>query len=81
MNNHTIDRDMDTLIEYYTLWQNGEDEDVLLDIMADTHQSVISGDTSTLPEHKRNLLGEIERELYSERERRGLDSPDSDFSG
>jgi len=81
MNNHTIDRDMDTLIEYYTLWQNGEDEDVLLDIMADTHQSVISGDTSTLPEHKRDLLGEIERELYSERERRGLDSPDSDFSG
>lgn len=81
MNNHTIDRDMDTLIEYYTLWQNGEDEDVLLDIMADTHQSVISGDTSTLPEHKRDLLGEIERELYSERERRGLDSPDNDFSG
>ena len=80
MNNHTIDRDMDTLIEYYTLWQNGEDEDVLLDIMADTHQSVISGDTSTLPEHKRNLLGEIERELYSERERRGLDYPDNDYS-
>ena len=81
MNNHTIDRDMDTLIEYYTLWQNGEDEDVLLDIMADTHQSVISGDTSALPEYKRDLLGEIERELYSERERRGLDYPDNDYSG
>lgn len=81
MNNHTIDRDMDTLIEYYNLWQQGEDEDVLLDIMADTHRCVISGDTSTLPEHKRNLLGKIERELYSERERRGLDYPDNDYSG
>mgnify|MGYP006875368210 CR=1 FL=1 len=81
MNNHTIDRDMDTLIEYYNLWQQGEDEDVLLDIMADTHHCVVSHDTTTLPEHKRDLLGEIERELYSERERRGLDSPDNDFSG
>lgn len=81
MTNHSIDRDMDTLIEYYNLWQQGEDEDVLLDIMADAHRCVISVDTSALPEHKRDLLGEIERELYSERERRGLDSPDSDFSG
>lgn len=81
MTNHSIGHDMDSLVEYYTLWQQGEDEDVLLDIMADTHQCVISGDTSALPEHKRDLLGEIERELYSERERRGLDSPDSDFSG
>lgn len=81
MNNHTVNHDMDTLIEYYNLWQQGEDEDVLLDIMADTHQSVISGDTSALPEYKRDLLGEIERELYSERERRGLDYPDNDYSG
>jgi len=81
MANHTVNRDMDTLIEYYTLWQQGENEDALLDIMADTHQSIISGDTTSLPEHKRNLLGEIERELYSERERRGLDYPDNDYSG
>ena len=81
MANHTVNRDMDTLIEYYTLWQQGENEDALLDIMADTHQSIISGDTTSLPEHNRNLLGEIERELYSERERRGLDYPDNDYSG
>lgn len=81
MANHTVNRDMDTLIEYYTLWQQGENEDALLDFMADTHQSIISGDTTSLPEHKRNLLGEIERELYSERERRGLDYPDNDYSG
>lgn len=81
MTNHSIDRDMDSLIEYYNLWQNGEDEDELLDDMAKAHRRVVSGDTTTLPEHKRDLLGEIERELYSERERRGLDSPDNDFSG
>ena len=81
MNNHTINHDMDTLIEYYNLWQQGEDEDVLLDIMAKAHRRVVSGNTSALPEHKRNLLGEIERELYSERERRGLDYPDNDYSG
>ena len=81
MTNHSIDRDMDTLIEYYNLWQQGEDEDVLLDIMTDTHRCVVSGDTSVLPEYKRDLLGEIERELYSERERRGLDYPDNDYSG
>ena len=81
MANHTVNRDMDTLIEYYTLWQQGENEDALLDIMADTHQSIISGDTTSLPEHKRDLLGEIERELFSERERRGLDYPDNDYSG
>ena len=81
MNNHTINHDMDTLLVYYTLWQNGEDEDELLDDMAEAHRRVVSGDTSALPEHKRNLLGEIERELYSERERRGLDYPDNDYSG
>lgn len=81
MTNHSIDRDMDTLIEYYNLWQQGEDEDVLLDIMTDTHRCVVSGDTSALPEYKRDLLGDIERELYSERERRGLDYPDNDYSG
>ena len=81
MANHTVNHDMDTLLAYYALWQKGEDEDELLDAMTDAHQRVISGDTSTLPEHKRNLLGEIERELYSERERRGLDYPDNDYSG
>lgn len=81
MANHTVNHDMDTLLAYYALWQKGEDEDELLDAMTDAHQRVISGDTSALPEHKRALLGEIERELYSERERRGLDLPDTDFSG
>lgn len=81
MTNHSIDRDMDSLVEYYNLWQNGEDEDELLDDMAKAHRRVVSGNTSALPEHKRDLLGEIERELYSERERRGLDYPDNDYSG
>lgn len=67
---------MDMLRALRALWLAGDCGNDVLDDMVACHNRVInSSDLATLPIADRRTLSDIEREVYGERDRRGLDDP------